>query len=80
MKLVQVVEHLKLFQGEQGEDDIRFFWSKKLPIGSGPMESGIRQVVNMRLKSAGMFWKKENSEGTHRPNRSQSHHQVDGKK
>ena len=37
--------------------------NKKLPIGSGVMESGIRQVVNMRLKSAGMFWNKENAEG-----------------
>ncbi len=39
------------------------FMNKNLPIGSGAMESGIRQVVNMRLKSAGMFWKKENAEG-----------------
>ena len=39
------------------------FMNMKLPIGSGAMESGIRQVVNMRLKSAGMFWKKENAEG-----------------
>ena len=29
---------------------------KKLPIGSGAVESGIRQVVNMRLKGVGMFW------------------------
>lgn len=36
---------------------------KKLPIGSGAMESGIRQVVNMRLKGAGMFWNKENADG-----------------
>ena len=39
------------------------FMNMKLPIGSGAMESGIRQVVNMRLKSAGMFWKKKNAEG-----------------
>jgi hypothetical protein len=39
------------------------FKNKNLPIGSGAMESGIRQVVNMRLKSAGMFWKRENAEG-----------------
>lgn len=37
--------------------------NKKLPIGSGAMESGIRQVVNMRLKGAGMFWNKDNAEG-----------------
>jgi hypothetical protein len=37
--------------------------NKKFPIGSGAMESGIRQVVNMRLKSAGMFWNMDNAEG-----------------
>jgi hypothetical protein len=35
---------------------------KNLPIGSGAMESAIRQVVNMRLKGAGMFWRIENAE------------------
>jgi hypothetical protein len=35
---------------------------KKLPIGSGATESAIRQVVNMRLKGAGMFWRIENAE------------------
>ena len=29
----------------------------KLPIGSGVIESAIRRVVNMRLKSPGSFWK-----------------------
>jgi hypothetical protein len=28
----------------------------KLPIGSGAIESLIRQVVNLRLKGAGKFW------------------------
>ena len=36
---------------------------KRLPIGSGTIESCIRQIVNMRLKSAGMFWEKQNAEG-----------------
>jgi hypothetical protein len=36
---------------------------KKLPIGSGAIESIIRQVVNMRLKNAGTFWNQENAEG-----------------
>ena len=35
---------------------------KKLPTGSGAMESAIRQVVNMRLKGAGMFWLEKNAE------------------
>jgi len=30
-----------------------------LPIGSGAVESGIRRVVNMRLKAPGIFWQEE---------------------
>jgi hypothetical protein len=37
--------------------------TKKIPIGSGAVESAIRRVVNLRLKSAGMFWNIENAEG-----------------
>ena len=50
---------------EENKERMRYdlIRNKKLPIGSGAMESGIRQVVNMRLKSAGMFWNKENAEG-----------------
>lgn len=50
---------------KENKDRMRYdvFIGKNLPIGSGAMESGIRQVVNMRLKSAGMFWKKKNAEG-----------------
>lgn len=50
---------------EENKERMRYdvIIDKKLPIGSGAMESGIRQVVNMRLKSAGMFWNMENAEG-----------------
>jgi len=34
----------------------------KLPIGSGPMESAIRRVINLRLKGAGIFWHEQNAE------------------
>jgi hypothetical protein len=33
-----------------------------LPQGSGTVESAIRRVINLRLKSCGSFWKKENAE------------------
>jgi hypothetical protein len=33
-----------------------------LPCGSGHVESAIRRVVNLRLKSRGIFWKKEMAE------------------
>jgi hypothetical protein len=36
--------------------------AKNLPIGSGAIESLIRQVVNLRLKGTGKFWLHENAE------------------
>jgi len=36
---------------------------RNLPIGSGATESAVRQIINMRLKGAGMFWLMENAEG-----------------
>lgn len=35
---------------------------KKLPIGSGAIESLIRQVVNLRMKGNSKFWLKNNAE------------------
>jgi len=34
----------------------------RLPTGSGCVESAIRRVINLRLKSPGSFWKLENAE------------------
>lgn len=34
----------------------------KMPIGSGAMESAVRRVVNLRLKSPCIFWKEESAE------------------
>lgn len=34
----------------------------KLPIGSGAIESLVRQVVNLRLKGNGKFWLPDNAE------------------
>ncbi len=38
------------------------FKKKGIPTGSGFVESAIRRVINLRLKSAGTFWKKETAE------------------
>jgi hypothetical protein len=38
------------------------FKRMNLPIGSGAVESAIRRVVNLRLKGAGLFWKREMAE------------------
>ena len=36
--------------------------NQKLPIGSGAIESLIRQVVNLRIKGNSKFWLKDNAE------------------
>lgn len=39
------------------------FRSAGVPIGSGAVESAVRRVVNLRLKSASTVWKEESAEG-----------------
>jgi hypothetical protein len=36
---------------------------RKLPQGSGAIESAIRRVVNLRLKGSGLMWLEKNAEG-----------------
>lgn len=78
-KIDEVIEKLrKLVRGRNAEKikkEIKYFETHKermrydilkekgLPIGSGAVESCIRQVVNMRLKGTGIFWIKKNAEG-----------------
>ena len=40
----------------------RFFKSQDIPCGSGSVESAIRRVINLRLKSPGSFWLKDGAE------------------
>ena len=47
---------------ENGRLDYPYFKEQKLPIGSGVIESLIRQVVNIRLKSCSKAWLEENAE------------------
>lgn len=47
---------------EKGRLDYAYFKEQKLPIGSGVVESLIRQVVNLRLKSSGKAWLEKNAE------------------
>jgi len=36
--------------------------ARGLPIGSGAVESGIRRVINLRLKGAGIFWHEDSAD------------------
>lgn len=42
--------------GEAGRLSYPHFRELGIPLGSGAIESGIRRVINLRLKSNGMFW------------------------
>lgn len=48
--------------GEAGRLSYPHFRKLGLPLGSGAIESTIRRVVNLRLKSNAMFWREENAE------------------
>ncbi|MCC6474950.1 MAG: hypothetical protein IT514_14545 [Burkholderiales bacterium] len=41
-----------------------YAWARRLrlSIGSGPMESAIRRVINLRLKGPGIFWHEDTAE------------------
>ena len=42
--------------------DYDTFRRRRLPIGSGAIESAVRRVVNLRLKGNGLLWLEENAE------------------
>lgn len=48
----------------KNRDHMKYAWYKRrrLPIGSGAIESCIRRVVNLRMKGAGIYWLKKNAE------------------
>ena len=48
--------------GEAGHMDYAKFRRRKLPLGSGAIESAIRRVINLRMKGNSIFWKEENAE------------------
>jgi len=49
--------------GEAGRLAYAIFRRRKLPLGSGAIESAIRRVINLRMKGNSIFWKEENAEG-----------------
>lgn len=49
--------------GQAGHMDYAKFRRRKLPVGSGAIESAIRRVINLRLKGNSVFWKEKNAEG-----------------
>ena len=48
--------------GEAGHLQYLSFKRRGLPLGSGAIESAIRRVINLRLKSNAIYWLAENAE------------------
>ena len=61
-KTVQTEYNFFFKHQKKGRLDYADFKEQKLPIGSGVVESLIRQVVNIRLKSCSKAWLEENAE------------------
>jgi len=48
--------------GSDGHLDYATYRRRRLPLGSGAIESAIRRVINLRLKGNSIFWEEENAE------------------
>lgn len=53
---------LNEYFGEHSKFQYKIFRDNGLPTGSGTVESAIRRVMNLRIKGAGLFWKREHAE------------------
>jgi hypothetical protein len=60
-KMATEIEYLRK-HGEARRMSYVHFRKLGIPLGSGAIESGIRRVINKRMKSNGMFWLEENAE------------------
>jgi hypothetical protein len=52
------VEYLTEFRQDNDQPEM----ATGIPLGSGAIESGIRRVINRRMKNNGMYWLEENAE------------------
>lgn len=59
----EVSQHRDYFVRNAARMQYAAFKAAKIPTGSGAIESAVRRVVNMRMKSNGMFWLEVNAEG-----------------
>jgi hypothetical protein len=58
-----ISEHRDYFVRNAKRMQYAAFEAAHIPTGSGAIESAVRRVVNMRMKSNGMFWLEVNAEG-----------------
>jgi hypothetical protein len=56
------LKKLNEYFGDHSRFQYKTFRDNGLPTGSGTVESAIRRVINLRIKGAGLFWKREHAE------------------
>jgi len=56
-------KHRDYFRRNRNRMQYAAFKAAQRPLGSGAVESGVRRVINMRMKANGTFWLCENAEG-----------------
>jgi hypothetical protein len=56
-------DHLDYFMRNAARMQYKTFELNNIPLGSGAVESAVRRVINMRMKSNGTFWLDANAEG-----------------
>ncbi len=60
--LKAALKKLNEYFGDHTRFQYKTFRDNGLPTGSGTVESAIRRVINLRIKGAGIFWKREHAE------------------
>jgi len=61
-KLPSLLRLFEYFENNEPRMHYDIYRNKKQPIGSGIVESAIRRVINLKLKSPSTFWKIDNIE------------------
>jgi len=59
----EVNSHVGYFERNAARMQYQHFRSEGIPRGSGAVESAVRRIVNLRLKSPGKFWLEDHAEG-----------------
>jgi len=59
----EVRSHEDYFTRNHDRMQYRSFAARRIPRGSGAIESAVRRIVNLRMKSNAKFWKEANAEG-----------------
>lgn|GEM_PF-1845782 len=57
-----VEKELAYFERHRDRIRYKYYRRKKIPIGSGAVESAIRRMINLRMKAPGTFWKEDTAE------------------